>query len=305
MNKLTFFCLFAALHFGVSAQSHDLKLNLETGKTYHQNSQSEIVIKQLLDGQPFDMTMSIDGKVSLTVTAKEGDQYRINVQYEEISLGMVMDGQESMYSSKSIDTNDIVSILLGAMQGNPFQLSLSEKGRVTQITNINSWVQPALEKLSRFPEDIVGPVIDQVVKTYGEDALRGNIELTTAIFPDKPVAVGESWSVKTRLNGSVKADVLTEFTLTSNNKKETIIEGKAAVTSDKNAAPMETAGGNVQYDLKGTLNSTLTLDAASGWISTSTYSQVLKGDNIITTPYSPEPMKVPMELISEMKISDQ
>jgi hypothetical protein len=305
MNKLAFLCLFAALSTAITAQKHDLKLNLETGKTYHQNSQSEIVIKQILEGQPFDMTMVIDGKVALTVRAKEGDQFRIDVQYEEISLGMVMDGQESLYSSKSIDTNDIVSILLGAMQSNPFQLSLSEKGRVTQITNINSWVQPALEKLSRFPEDMVGPVIDQVIKTYGEDALRGNIELTTAIFPDKPVEVGESWAVKTRLNGSVKADVLTKYTLTSSTQQETVIEGKADVTSDKDAPPMETAGGNVQYNLKGTLNSTLTLNARSGWISSSTYSQSLKGENIITTPYSPEPMKVPMELISEMTISDR
>jgi hypothetical protein len=305
MNKLAVLCLFAALSSTITAQKHDLKLNLETGKTYRQNSQSEIVIKQILEGQPFDMTMAIDGKVALTVNAKEGDQYRIDVQYEEISLGMVMDGQETLYSSKSIDTNDIVSILLGAMQSNPFQLSLSEKGRVTQITNINSWVQPALEKLSRFPEDVVGPVIDQVIKTYGEDALRGNIELTTAIFPDQPVEVGESWSVKTRLNGSVKADVLTKFTLTSNSQKETVIEGKADVTSDKDAPPMETAGGNVQYNLKGTLNSTLTLNARSGWISSSTYTQSLKGENIITTAFSTEPMKVPMELISEMKISDK
>jgi hypothetical protein len=220
-------------------------------------------------------------------------------------MGTTVDGQATVYSSESIDTQDLVSVVLGAMTGSPFQIRLSDKGRVMEIRNINSWVEPAKKQMTHFPKDMVDQVLVEVQKSYGEDALRGNIELASAIFPGKPVAVGESWSVPTRLNGTIKADIVTQYTLVSHDKKHTTIIGAADVVSDTNAAPMEMAMGTVQYDLQGTITSELNLDTSTGWIKSGTYSQTLKGENIITTTFSPEPMKVPMELVSKMVLSDE
>jgi hypothetical protein len=295
--------LIAAVLSTAGAQPVDLRLNLAVGETYRQTSKSTVIINQLLDGQPFDMTMKVDGTVAFRIESKEDNNYAIRVQYEHLSLGMDMDGQESLYTSEKIDTTDLVSLLLGEMKDNPFHMVLSDKGRVLSVTGIDGWIEPALGKMSRFPVDVVMQVIEQVKKSYGEDAVKGNIELATAIFPGQPVSKGETWTTSTQLNSTMKADIETQYTLIKLTHKIATLDGQSTIVTDPDAPPMESPGATIQYHLKGGMQSVIELDVATGWISSSTFKQQLEGENLITpTMAGLSPMKVPMKLMSDMTI---
>ena len=294
----------AAVLSAVSAQPVDLRLKLEVGETYRQSSSSTVIINQILEGAPFDMIMKVDGIAAFRVESKEADAYTIKVSYEKLSLGINMDGQETMYTSEKIDTNDLVSLLLGEMKNNPFHMVLSDKGRVLSVTGIDGWIEPALGKMSRFPVEVVIEVIEQVKKSYGEEAVKGNIELATAIFPTKAVSKGDKWKTSTELNSTMQADIETQYTLTKLTNKMAMLEGKSTIVTDPDAPPMESPGATIQYNLKGEMQSTIELDLATGWIATSTFKQQLAGDNLITpTMAGIDPMKVPMKLTSDMTIT--
>lgn len=305
MNKLCSLAIAVCISQIAFAQSAPLRLNLKTGETYRQLTNSVITINQVIEGMPFDMSMEVFAGMAYRVESVADGIYQIEVQHEGARLSMEMMGESVSYGADATDTNDIVSVLLHEMKKYPFHIALSDRGKVIQVTKIGDWLAPTMEKLKHFPQELVGPMIDQVLKSYGEEAFKGNIEMVTAIFPDHEVAPGDQWNIKTHLNSTMTADIDTRFTLLRRNKQTVILTGDAVIHTDDTAPATEMSGGTIKYDLSGTMKSEIEIDAFSGWIASATFDQQLEGENVIEAMEAMgNTLKVPMKMQHAMVVGN-
>ena len=127
--------------------------------------------------------------------------------------------------------------------------------------------------------------------------------MVTAIFPDKPVNRGDKWTINTKLESGMSAEMTTDYEFTDLTSDYALINGNSTIkTADKDAY-IESNGMPMKYDLTGSMISEIKVDKNTGWIVEAKIKQEIKGDAYIKeNPQVPSGMKVPITMINEMVI---
>ena len=145
---------------------------------------------------------------------------------------------------------------------------------------------------------------EQLLKSYGEDAFKGNIEMVTAIFPEKTVMKEDKWSIDTQLKSGLSANINTEYSLTDFNSEYVLLKGNSTVKTEDVEASVMVNGFKTKYDLSGTMTSFLKVDRTSGWIIEAKIDQNIGGTVYFDpAPDLPNGMTMPMEMKTEMNIT--
>lgn len=287
------------------AQTFDLKLNLEKGETYQQIIHSKATIKQEVYGRDINIIMTIKGALSFMVQDATPEAYSMQARFTQLAMNMQTPQGEMAFNSEKDDSNDIFSTILRSMKDKTFNLTMSKNGKITDIDKIDKLWEKAINDVEDIPQMQKDQIKSQILKAYGPDALKGNIEMVTAIYPDNPVKLGDKWTTKTNLETGMSANMTTEyefFELTSN---YAIIKGNSKIkTADKDAY-IENNGMKMKYDMTGTMVSDIKVDKNTGWIEEAKIDQELIGDAFIKkNPQLPDGMKIPMRMKSELIITD-
>ena len=300
--------LITAIVFCTVGQAQRVKpgLNLTMGEVYTQKTVSDIDINETINGQPFIMKMSVDGTMTYKVIAVENSTYDLEVEYKNLTMTMQLPNGTVEFSSEKDDESDIFSTILGSLKDKPFRVKMTDKGKITEVTNIDSLFAHMFDEFPQLSADQRQQVQDQVKKAYGEKAFKGNIEMTTAIFPDGKVSEGDHWTIKTKLEAGMAAKMVSDYELKEINDSTYNILGNSTIeTADKDAY-IETNGMPMRYDLSGTMTSDIIVDRKSGWIITATINQSLKGSAFIKdNPKIPGGMEIPMTMTNAMTMSDK
>ncbi len=299
-STLLLSCLFI---FASYAQKAKLALNLEKGQTYKQSTDAKATVNQDVSGQKIEIVMNIKGDMSYLVTATEGDSYNMEVRYESLSIAMQMPQGNAEFSSEKDDENDIFSMILGEITKSPFEITMTKTGKITEVKNAENLFNSAFDKFPDIPVAQLNQLKSQINQAYGAKAFKGNIEMATAIFPDKPVKRGESWTINTKLESGMAADMTSNYTYVESNKDHHLIRGEAVIqTADKDAY-VEANGMPMRYDMTGQMKSEIKVDKKTGWILEAKINQAIKGDtHIKENPQLPNGMTIPMEMTTEMTI---
>jgi len=303
----TLFTLFFALIVITPCQSQnaDLSLKLEKGNEYKQTIVSKATVVQEVTGQKISMVMTISGAMSFLVKDIAENGYNMEIKYEKLSMSMQMPQGSLEFTSEKNDPNDIFSTILGAMINRPFEITMSKLGKVTEIKNVEDLWEGAINQFEQLPEMQREQIKAQIMKAYGADALRGNIEMVTAIYPDNKVNYGDKWTVNTTLESGMSANMSTEYEFAELTSDYALIKGNSIIeTADKDAY-IESNGMPMKYDLKGSMGSEIKVDKNTGWILEAKIKQEIKGDVYIReNPQMPNGMKIPMTMINEMVVKN-
>lgn len=302
MNKLFTFVLAVIIVTSGFAQKTELHLNLDNGKTYYQISETRSKVLQNINGQNIDMDMTVSGSTSYLVREVKSDVYEIEVMYKNLKMTIAVPQGTMSFDSDKKD-QDMVSGMLAEMINKPFQISLTKRGVVTSVRNIDQLFASALNKFPELPEAQRAQMKSQLAQAYGPKALKGNIEMITAIYPEKAVATGDDWEVKTLLESSLSLDITTKYKLAESNADYHLIKGQSKLVS--NNAIDETNGMRMKSELAGTMVSEIKVDKTSGWIVHAKISQEVEGD-VYTSNGQPggETIKVPMSIKNDMIFTD-
>ena len=132
----------------------------------------------------------------------------------------------------------------------------------------------------------------------GNDGLRGlppaamkqNLQTMFALYPDGPVAVGESWQRKVTTSKGMPAVLEAVYTLKNRSSGVCTIELHAKVSPNPDAPPVEMGTGKREYELSGEQRGTMVVDEASGLPRKMTTTQVVSGTMTYkTTAYGNSP----------------
>ncbi len=287
------------------AQKADLKLNLEVGKVYKQTTVSKANIVQEFGGQEMEILMTIKGEMSYLVKSIAGNNYDMDVEYDRLSIMMKMPQGEMDFNSDKQDEDDIFSTILKEMLHKPFHVTMTKKGKVLAVKNIDALFESVFSKFSEIPEAQLAQIKEQLEKSYGESGFRGNIEMVTSIFPDKPVAIGDQWTIETKLESGMTANVTTVYKYVEKNSNYVLIKGDSKVKTVDSDEYMESNGMEMKLDLVGTMVSEVKIDPKTGWIIEAKINQELNGDTVVKpNAQIPDGMTIPMAMKTESLITN-
>lgn len=286
-------------------QNSDLSLKLEKGKEYKQITNSKTTIIQEVNGQKMNMVMTIKGTMTFLVKDITENGYNMDAKFEELSMSMQMPQGLMEFSSEKNDANDIFSTILGAMKDKAFGITMSKTGKITDVKNVEALWSTAINTFDQLPEMQKEQIKAQIMKAYGGEALKGNIEMVTAIYPDSPANRGDKWTINTKLESGMSANMTTDYEFAELTSEYALIKGKSTiVTADKDAY-IESNGMPMKYDLTGSMDSEIKVDKNTGWIIEATINQKIEGDTYIKeNPQLPNGMKIPMTMINDMVITN-
>ena len=111
--------------------------------------------------------------------------------------------------------------------------------------------------------------------SYSNDAVVGNIQAVTAIFPETPVQVGDSWEVHTQVNSGFAMDVHSTFTLEAAEKDHYVLSGSSELKSVASGEYQVINGMEMQTSMEGGSKTSIKLEKESGWVRDSKISQKL------------------------------
>ncbi len=303
----TIFTLIIASFIFASCQSHstDLSLRLEKGKEYKQIMNSKATITQEAYGQKMDMVMTVTGTMTFLVKDVNANGYIMDTKFESLSMSMQMPQGTMSFSSEKNDPNDIFSTILGAMTDSTFEVIMGKTGKITEIKNVEALWGTMINQFEQLSEMQKEQIKAQIMKAYGADALKGNIEMVSAIYPDKPVNKGDKWTIDTKLESGMSAKMTTNYEFTDLTSDYALIKGNSNIeTADKDAY-IESNGMPMKYDLTGSMRSEIKVDKNTGWIIEAKINQEIKGDAYIKeNPQVPNGLKIPMTMINEMVIKN-
>lgn len=286
-------------------QNLDLSLKLEKGKEYKQITNSKATIIQEVNGQKVNMVMTIKGTMTFLVKDITENGYNMDAKFEELSMSMQMPQGLMEFSSEKNDANDIFSTILGAMKDKAFGITMSKTGKITDVKNVEALWSTAINTFDQLSEMQKEQIKAQIMKAYGGEALKGNIEMVTAIYPDSPVNRGDKWTINTKLESGMSANMTTDYEFAELTSEYALIKGKSTiVTADKDAY-IESNGMPMKYDLTGSMDSEIKVDKNTGWIIEATINQKIEGDTYIKeNPQLPNGMKIPMTMINDVVITN-
>ncbi len=288
------------------AKKIQLTLKLEQGKEYRQVSDSKVNVNQEINGQKMNIVIQVKASMTYLVKAVNDHDYDLEVKYDSLSMIMQLPQATMMFSSEKNSEQDMVSQILEALKNQPFGLKLSDTGKVMEVKNIESLFESIFSKFPQTADSQVTPMKDQIKSLYGEDSFKGNIQMVTAIFPEGPVAIGDTWTVDTKVESGMSANVSTTYTLKDSQKDYVLIDGDSKFESANKDAYSETNGMPIRYDLAGTIKSGLKIDSRTGWIIEAKLNQDIQGNTYIKeSDQMPNGMKIPMTMNSETVVTNQ
>lgn len=302
-----FFSLILILIFIASsqAQSTDLTLKLEKGNEYKQIASSKVSIIQDINGQEMNIVATISGTMSFHVKSINENGFGMDVKYEKLSMSMQMPQGIMEFSSEKKDENDVLSMILGAMKNQTFRLTMSKTGKIDDVKNVETLWETVINKFDQLSEIQKEQVKAQMMKAYGAKSLKGNIEMTTAIYPEKPVNKGDKWTINTNIESGMSSKLSTEYEFVDLTFDYALIKGNSTIeTADKDAY-IESNGTPMKYDLLGSMLSEIKVDKNTGWIIEAKIYQEIKGVAYVKeNTQMPNGMKIPMTMINEMVITN-
>lgn len=301
--KKIFLCLsLAVLLFTVGCEKErtTLQLNLKQGALYTRRVTTEQKVSQTVRGQRLDMEQTMILEYGYDVT-KVDDMGNATVRITYTNIGFTQDspmGRIDYKSWEDTDSTPTAAKAFAAMPGKSFTIVLSPQGRITRIVGSESMLEDIIKAYDMPMDDNTRKqIVASLKKQFGEEALKETMNNMFAIYPDRPVGIGDSWSAKIA--------VTTGFPVIFHHtwKLKRIEDGKVYIEMNSKIEPNTAArvtqmGMEMTYDVRGEQKGTLVLDESSGWLSEADIKQMFKGNIVISSGRSgqKETMEYPIAM---------
>lgn len=229
------------------------------------------------------MTMWVE--LEVTDVDAEGNATMTGI-YKRMTVSFEMMGQKMSY-----DTNDEPKDEMGAMFkesiGKTITMVADKKGHIKSVTGDKTSMDGSM-----WPDP-----------TYTRfDNLREQMELD-AVFPDKKVKVGDSWTSSNAVTAMYPMKLANTMTLKERKDGKATITVSSVITPNENQKPSFEIGQPHRMDLNGTREAVYVINEADGFISSVEATYKLEGTSRLEDPKSKKEMVNPVKMVVVDKFS--
>ncbi|MHC4404828.1 MAG: DUF6263 family protein [Planctomycetota bacterium] len=279
----------------------ELRLRFKEGDSIKQKMITDQQIVQTIQGQKQDMQQAMEMGMTQDVEKVNPDgSARIKVTYH--SVKMVQQAPPPVgkieYDSANPPANvHPMAAGMAALVGQSFTIEMTPEGTVTKV-------EGADEMLERIAEQVPAGgamVKEQLKKQFGDEALKQMMEKVTAIYPDNPVDIGDSWNTSIEVTTGFPISMENTYTLIARRDGVAVLDVRSTVKGNPNAKPIEMGPMKIKYNLSGSQYGETEIDEATGWPVKSTMKQDLSGQvEMIGGPAAMSPW--PISIKSDIRV---
>lgn len=282
----------SATAFIQAADAVDLKLNLKKGDVYRMRQTQEQTVSQTAFGQTQDnsQTMIYDQKIEVVDVLADGNM-KIKASTESIKVKLT-NPQETVEFDSTNPTDQENPEFAGykAIANSEFLMTLDPKGNVVNVEGIEAMMDSVMKEYENLPAEAKGGLEESFKKMFSDENMKQMLGNVGAIYPDKSVSIGDTWSDEVSLDVAVMSmDLKNTYTLKEQK------DGRAIIAVDSTISTKEPQVFNMgAMQMKHTINSgtqsgTVEVDETSGWIMRSQIDQNMTGtiEMTITDPSVP------------------
>ena len=267
----------AVIGLAAAQETYALRLNLQPGQSYSQRMTTAQEHTQRSGGTLVRSGQSItfDMRYDVQKVSPEGIA-TVKATYLRSASTLKSMGLETFFDSATGGTPAPEFAVLASFVGKEFVMEIAPDGSVRSVSGLTEMIDAMRDDLpadeaakQQFAETMKGIASDEVVREMMEENF--------AIFPPKPVALGESWTrtVKASMMFPIEED--NTWTLKSVDDKSATIEVTSIIRPSGEDTTVDMMGTQVNVKMEGTQSGTATIDRDSGWTLSSTIYQNVDG----------------------------
>jgi len=261
MKVANLFLLIFCVSANVFAQkSYTLKQNLPIGKKYDFSMVSDQIINQEISGQKININQTIGTDYTFDIRNGDESTKDIDVIYNRIYMKSSAMGNTMTMDSNDADTTKQNPFM--GIKGATFRMVMEPNGSIKSLIGIEKMLTSMATKMSK-DSAVVNSLRESLAKQFNADGMKQTMESSLKIYPQKPVKVGDSWTVDTKIQMTMPIETVTTYTLKEVKDGIAYLNIAGSLTSKGN---FETMGNKMQSDMKGTNNGDAALDIKSGLI---------------------------------------
>ena len=269
------------------ADKYTLEYKLEQGKTYKQRMVSEANMTANVMGQDMKMEMKSEISIHYDVVGQKDDVYDIRASYRKIKTEMGVPMPFSIDSDAPEQSSDKnIGEMLKSLTEIPFDLQITKQRKVISVKGA--------DKLEEKINTLTNAQFKQMFsQQFSEKAIQLNFEQMSSFFPDKPVAIGDSWDVAMNLN-SGGIDIISKMILTLKQVQDNIatLEFRGTLATPEGGAVIQFQGMDSNVSVNGQQTGTIQLDIKTGWILRSEILQKFTQEMEIMGQNMPQEMDI-------------
>jgi hypothetical protein len=278
-----------------------LELKLAKGKTYYQKTNVEQQIAQTMMGQEQKSGQSMGTGLKLQVLDVDA-QKNMRIQYTYLWLRLKQSGLMAQvdYDSAKQTTAPSGAEGFAALLGQSYTARLTPQGKVLDVNGVEQLAEAVRKKLPAGME--ATPAMSVLSPYLDKRSVKDMIEAAMAIYPDRPVSPGDSWSKHVTMAVGFTMVIDSKWTLQKEEAGAATIGLTATVQTDPNAPPMEAGGMKMKSQMSGTQEGTMRIVEATGLAASSQERAQIKGQIAMLAPGQDQPAMV-MPMTIETQIS--
>jgi len=292
-----------------AADKTQYRLRLEEGKQYYMQTINE---QQISDPTPAKegtvvMTIGIGAKLDVSNIDANGNA-QVTYTYKWVKVGIKATEEKVYDSSKKDSTVPPELQWFAPLLEESFSLTITPEGRISEIKGLDKVRSNVRQKL---PQGQMQELAMSSLNQWLDDqALRERIENSMAIYPDKPVGIGDSWSRNIAYSHSFAMILENKWTLKARKNGVAVIEVVSTIKPNPQAKPLEvgTQGATSSYEFTGNQQGLIEMQESTGLIINSKINQQMTGKTTIKNAGRPGAPDIthPMEItgVVSMETSD-
>ena len=275
----TFICLTASARAQAPADKLELRLRLKQGETYRLKTTVEQKIDQTVGDKRKEIEQTLGLGYGLTVESVDGDgNVKVATKYDSVLFRQKGPGGVVEYDSANPPRQvPPPARPFAALAGLGFRITITPAGKVTKVEGLDEMFAEMVRRLE-LPAGPARAAVQKVLaEQFGQEAMKQQLQNMFAIYPDKPVAAGESWQRRVVVSKGFPIEIEATYTLKGRSGGVARIETKATISPNDAAGPVELGTGKMSYELRGEQRGVAEVDEATGWTRSLATQQTLTG----------------------------
>ncbi|MFI5136692.1 MAG: DUF6263 family protein [Sphingobacteriales bacterium] len=289
------------------AQKINLALNLKQDSTYYLTTNGKVTIVQDLPGQQQIITTTLNGTLSHKVTAVHDSVYVLEVKYKKLGMRMEIGGKTMSFSSDDSLSSNPASKMFAAMLNVPFTVVITKSAKVLEVKNVDNIYAGMFKAMPQLTDAQKTQFKSQMQQSFGEKAIKTNLQDAFIIFPGHSVKIGELWQNSSSLESILSCKTLTTYSLKDQQANTYTIHGDAVISANDNNGEYKPVNGlMMRYEqVSGTETIEQKFDKATCWVTGATVSKKIKATvKIQDSPSTPGGLTFPSSFSIDLTVTN-
>ncbi|MYA08744.1 MAG: hypothetical protein F4060_04940 [Holophagales bacterium] len=255
------------------------RLDPELGTTYAGTTTTETRTRTQMQGMDIEVSMTM--RMDHDVVFEAGSDDTVVGRYKTTSVSAEMGGMPGL-DQAPFDLNDLYQGMVGVT----FTMVMTRGGELVEFDGLEAMMEAMLDRLEA-PDELRVMMGQFLEGNFGEDQIKQMTGQSGLSLPDRPVAVGDTWTDSVSALG---IDIETTYTLTNRSDGLASIDATATVSGAEDAGfefpgLPSMPGLEMRYEnLSGSIAGSYELDESTGLTSAYSMNMTMDTDMVMEMP---------------------